>query len=359
MPLYEIQVWANGDRTTTNGLRSQTIEISEVLGTVPYFDTAGSTPSATVCGLVVSPEVQARIGYVPYALIADVNALVPAVNVADPNTVYAGPASGSDPDDAEFRALVAADLPTVPVSKGGLNQTSAFVAGGVLWGSSTTVGACTVAGSAGQILTSGGTSTPAWVTLLPIANGGTNSAATATAGGVGYGTGTAHAYTAAGSAGQILTSGGASAPAWVTLLPVANGGTNSSATPTNGGVGYGTGTAHAYSSAGTSGQILQSAGAASPTWTSAPVLAGGATLGTGGTAITRVLLATGIVPFDNSTIAVTVTGVTAASKIQATIVSANGTAVSIISAIPSSNTVTITLSGVTDGATSVDIVAFN
>ena len=51
-------------------------------------------------------------------------------------------------------------------------------------------------------------------------------------------------------------------------LPIANGGTNSTATATNGGVGYGTGTAHAYSAAGTSGQVLISAGAAAPTWSS-------------------------------------------------------------------------------------------
>ena len=60
----------------------------------------------------------------------------------------------------------------------------------------------------GLPLTSGVTGT------LPIANGGTNSTATATAGGAGYGTGTAHAYTAAGTAGQVLTSNGASAPTW-------------------------------------------------------------------------------------------------------------------------------------------------
>lgn len=53
-------------------------------------------------------------------------------------------------------------------------------------------------------------------TALPIANGGTNSTATPTAGGAGYGTGTAHAYTAAGTAGQVLTSNGASAPTWST-----------------------------------------------------------------------------------------------------------------------------------------------
>jgi len=60
----------------------------------------------------------------------------------------------------------------------------------------TTTGAVTVAGT------------------LAVANGGTNSTATATAGGAGYGTGTAHAYTAAGTAGQVLTSAGASAPVW-------------------------------------------------------------------------------------------------------------------------------------------------
>ena len=50
--------------------------------------------------------------------------------------------------------------------------------------------------------------------VLAIAQGGTNSSATATAGGAGYGTGTAHAYTAAGTAGQVLTSAGSGAPVW-------------------------------------------------------------------------------------------------------------------------------------------------
>ena len=51
-------------------------------------------------------------------------------------------------------------------------------------------------------------------------------------------------------------------------LAVSRGGTNSTATPTNGGVSYGTGSAFAFTSAGTLGQILQSAGAAAPTWSS-------------------------------------------------------------------------------------------
>jgi hypothetical protein len=49
---------------------------------------------------------------------------------------------------------------------------------------------------------------------LPIANGGTNSTATPTAGGAVYGTGTAFAFTAAGTEGQVLTSAGAGAPVW-------------------------------------------------------------------------------------------------------------------------------------------------
>jgi hypothetical protein len=50
------------------------------------------------------------------------------------------------------------------------------------------------------------------------------------------------------------------------LIPTARGGTNSSATPTQGGVAYGTGSAYAFSSAGTSGQLLQSNGTSAPTW---------------------------------------------------------------------------------------------
>jgi trimeric autotransporter adhesin len=65
-------------------------------------------------------------------------------------------------------------------------------------------------------------------------------------------------------------------------LSIARGGTNSTATPTNGGIGYGTGTAHAYTTAGSAGQLLQSNGAAAPTWVNAPV-AGWSLTGNAGT----------------------------------------------------------------------------
>lgn len=82
--------------------------------------------------------------------------------------------------------------------------------------------------------------------------------------------------------GSALISGGVGvAPSWGKIaltthvsgtLPIANGGTNATATPTNGGVSYGTGTAYAFTAAGTSGQALLSNGAAAPTWGSVETL---------------------------------------------------------------------------------------
>jgi len=100
---------------------------------------------------------------------------------------------------------------------------------------------------------------------LPIANGGTNSTDVATAGGVGYGTGTAHAYTGASTAGFILTSGGAGAPAFIQTLPVANGGTGANTLTANN-VILGNGTsAPLFVAPGSSGNLLTSNGT---TWAS-------------------------------------------------------------------------------------------
>ena len=52
---------------------------------------------------------------------------------------------------------------------------------------------------------------------LAIAQGGTNSSTTPTSGAVAYGTGSAIGYTAAGSSGQYLQSNGSSAPSWSTV----------------------------------------------------------------------------------------------------------------------------------------------
>ena len=52
-------------------------------------------------------------------------------------------------------------------------------------------------------------------------------------------------------------------------LSIANGGTNSTSTPTQGGVTYGTGSSYAFTGVGSSGQILQSGGSGAPTWSNA------------------------------------------------------------------------------------------
>lgn len=61
------------------------------------------------------------------------------------------------------------------------------------------------------------------------------------------------------------------------LVAIANGGTNSTATPTNGGIVYGDGSAHAITAAGTSGQYLVSSGSGVPVWTTPPTAIANAT----------------------------------------------------------------------------------
>lgn len=84
--------------------------------------------------------------------------------------------------------------------------------GGVLSFDGGTTGLTPAVATTGAI-TLGGT--------LAIANGGTNATTTPTAGAVAYGTGTAYAFTSAGTAGQVLVSNGTSAPTFGGI----NGGT--------------------------------------------------------------------------------------------------------------------------------------
>jgi hypothetical protein len=100
---------------------------------------------------------------------------------------------------------------------------------------------------------------------LPIANGGTGSTSTTFVNLASNVTGTLPI--ANGGTGSTSTTFVSLTTNVSGTLPIANGGTNSTATATAGGVGYGTGTAHAYTAVGTSGQVLTSAGAGTPTWT--------------------------------------------------------------------------------------------
>jgi len=79
-------------------------------------------------------------------------------------------------------------------------------------------GTVTSVTGSGNIASSGGTTPNITFTgTLPIANGGTNGTATPTAGAVAVGNGTQYAFTAAGSAGQVLTSNGSTVPTWATV----------------------------------------------------------------------------------------------------------------------------------------------
>jgi len=178
-------------------------------------------------------------------------------------------------------------------------------------------------GTSGYVLTSGGASAaPTWsqVSLatgvtgtLPVANGGTG-LSSYTTGSLLYASGTTTIAGLADTAtGNVLLSGGVGvAPAWgqvnltsaVTgILPIANGGTNSNSTPTQGGVAYGTGTAVAYSAAGSSGQVLTSQGTSAPTWTSLS-----------SSAVTSITAGTGIsVSSSTGAVTITNTGVTSIS----------------------------------------------
>ena len=98
---------------------------------------------------------------------------------------------------------------------GGL-PTWAASSGGVTTFSAGTTGLTPSSATSGAITLAG---------TLAIANGGTNATATPTAGAVPYGTGTAYAFTAAGTAGQALLSNGSSAPTWGTPSAGAGGST--------------------------------------------------------------------------------------------------------------------------------------
>lgn len=213
---------------------------------------------------------------------------------------------------------------TLPVTAGGTGAAT-LAANGVLYGSGTGALGVTAVGSTGQVLVGNTGAAPSWATVSSSlvssfsagTTGFTPSTATtgavtlagtlnATNGGTGQSTyavgdllvgGATNTLTklADVATGNALISGGVGvAPSYGKIgltthvsgtLPIANGGTNGTATPTLGGVAYGTGTAYALTAAGTSGQILRSNAGAAPTWENLSAL-GVSTISFGTTGLT-------------------------------------------------------------------------
>ena len=178
---------------------------------------------------------------------------------------------------------------TLPVTAGGTGQTS-FTDGELLIGNTTgnTLAKGTLTAGAGISVTNGAGS-------ITIANTAPDQTVTLTAGSnivvsgsypnftiAATGGGTVSSVSGTGSVNGITLSGTVTSTGSLTLggalsgvdlttqvtgtLPIANGGTNGTASPAAGAVAYGTGTAYAFTAAGTQGQVLLSNGTSAPSF---------------------------------------------------------------------------------------------
>ena len=274
-----------------------------------YSSTATNVPLAANMG-AGELALNTADGKLFYKSSAGVVTLLVQSGVGSVTTFSAG-STGFTPSTATSGAVTLGG--TLASSNGGTGQSAAFTQYGITYASTTTALATTAAGTSTTVLHGNASGAPTFgaVSLtadvsgtLPIANGGTNSTATPTAGGIGYGTGSALAYTAVGTAGQALISAAGSAPAFGTL-GVAGGGTGQTAYSIGDILYASSSSALSKLGLGTANQVLAvNSGGTGLTWTSAA--ASGVSSISFGT--------TGLTPSGTGTGAVTVAGTLATTN---------------------------------------------
>jgi hypothetical protein len=168
--------------------------------------------------------------------------------------------------------IVGGGLGVIPVASGGTGLSTIPTNGQLLIGNGTGYTLNTLGVGAGISVTNG-------IGTISVANTGVLS----NIAGAGISVSSATGDVTIANTGVLSFSGGTTGltPATATTgdvtlagtLAIANGGTNGSATPTTYGIAYGTGTAYAFTAAGTTGQVLTATTGGAPTW-AAPATSG-------------------------------------------------------------------------------------
>lgn len=271
--------------TVTNSAPDQVVSLTGagttvVTGTYPNFtitsndSTVGTVTSVSGTGTVSGLTLTGTVTTSGSLTLGGTLAVVPSDFASQTANTFLAAPNGA-PGAPTFRAIVAADVPTLNQNTTGTaaNVTGivAVANGGTGLSSTPANGAIDIGNGTGftrTTLTAG--------TNVSITNGAGAITINATDQFVGTvtsvsGTGTVNGITLTGtvtSSGSLTLGGTLSGVSLTTqvsgTLPVANGGTNGTAAPTAGAVAYGTGTAYAFTGAGTAGQVLVSNGASAP-----------------------------------------------------------------------------------------------